>query len=68
MQKLNRYDMRILHFATLVLTLCCYYGDKKTSFFQITYSKESKNMAVEKKLKGNNKLLSKTISSNYSME
>ena len=41
---------------------------KKKDFFQITYSKKSKNMAVEQKLKGNNKLLSKTISSNYSME
>ena len=29
MQKLNRYDIQMLHFATLVLTLYCYYGDKK---------------------------------------
>lgn len=68
MQKLNRYDMQMLHFATLILTLYCYYADKKKDFFQITYSKKSKNMAVEQKLKGNNKLLSKTISFNYSME
>lgn len=29
MQKLNRYDMQMLHFAALVLTLYCYYADKK---------------------------------------
>ena len=46
--------MRVLHFGNLVLALYCYCGDKKnkkTGFFQITYFKENKNMAVEKILK-----------------
>ena len=29
MRKFNRYDMRVLHFGTLVLALYCHCGDKK---------------------------------------
>ena len=47
LRKFKKYDVQELHFRTLVLLLYCYCRH----LFQITYFKETKNMAAEKNLR-----------------
>ena len=48
-RKFEKFDILELHFGTLDLALYYYCGDKmqNTDFFQINFSKESKNMVVD---------------------
>lgn len=52
MQKLNRYDMQMLHFAILVLTLYCYYADKKKrTSFKSLIPKKARTWRLNRNLK-----------------